>query len=500
MNNNSEKNQQNCQICCEKFTTKRRHSIKCIHCNNSVCLQCFRTYLLSDDAEQVCMCCKENVSTEFIYLHTPKKFQQDFITKLTTLEIIQEKALLIATEERMDLINRLDLLKSRVHYMNKHLYFFKQDNEIRRLFDAAEKECEELETLLKQKKNDVDEKLISSFICPVVNCDGIVTRGKCSYCKNLICINCHTLKEPAADNPPADNPPVDNPPGGALRAQPQHQCDPNVLATMNLLKKDTKACPKCKIPIHKIDGCDQMFCIKCKTAFSWKTGKIETGIVHNPHYFEWMRTRSDAPLPRQLGDDPCNVEFDLAFEELFTGKALSKSSITVANKKYSHLLSSNFIPRAIREVRAIVPRLMENVHNAEMINREKEDFRKKYIMKKKKLQYDEEDEDAKFKTNEDKAEDKARLERNWFQQIKLMFKQREMKKDLIKLLEIFENCMKDSIVLAFRTGDYKTMYDTIFSILSYIQTQLKENQKRYGVANKTSLSIEQGFCCKLIHW
>ena len=460
-----------CQICYEKFTTKLRHSIKCIHCNNSVCLQCFRTYLLSDDSEQVCMCCKENVSTEFIYLHTPKKFQQDFLTKLTTLEIIREKALLVDTEERIDLATRCNLLQSRIHYFHKHLNKFPEDEEVLCLYNNAEKEYKKIKSFFSEKKNNNVEKVINSFICPVVNCDGIVTGGKCSYCKNNICVKCHTLKK-ITD-----------------QSNDSHKCDPNILATLNLLKKDTKPCPKCKIPIHKIDGCDQMFCVKCKTAFSWKTEKIETGIVHNPHYFEWMRNRGGQPLPRQQGDDPCDLEFNLAFERLFLGRRnkLEKSEVTLANKTYESIISYNFIPRVIREVRTILTRLTENVHNAELINSEKENLRKKYIIQKKKLKK----EDLKHKT---------RIENNWFQQLKLMFKKREMKKDIIKLLEIFERCIKDSIVLAFRNGDYKTMYETILSILEYVQIQLEENEKRHGLKNKTSLSIRHGMSCQLIHW
>jgi len=468
------KEQQNCQICCETFTKQRRHSIKCNYCNNSVCLQCFRTYLLSDDSEQVCMCCKENVSTEFIYLHTPKKFQQDFLTKLTKLEIIREKALLVATEERMDLTARCDLLQSRIHYLNKHLHFFPKDDEIRCLYNDTEKEYNKIESFLKEKKNnDNVEKVINSFICPVVNCDGIVTGGKCSYCKNNICVKCHTLRPPEDSNVQSNG----------------HKCDPNVLATMNLLKKDTKPCPKCKIPIHKIDGCDQMFCVKCKTAFSWKTGKIETGIVHNPHYFEWMRNRGEIALPRQPGDDPCDLEFDLAFEGLFLNRNndLGKSKVTRSNKIYEKMISYNFIPRVIREVRTILIRLTENVHNAELINREKDNLRKKYIIQKKKLKQED-------------LENKTKIENNWFQQIKLIFKKREMKKDIIKLLEIFERCIKDSIILAFRTFDYKTMYETILSIVEYVQIQLEENEKRHGLRNKTSLSICSGISCKLIRW
>ncbi|MGL5961818.1 MAG: hypothetical protein ACRCZ0_07680 [Cetobacterium sp.] len=412
------------------------------------------------------MCCKENVSTEFIYLHTPKKFQQDFLTKLTKLEIIREKALLVDTEERMNLIARYNLLKSRLHYFNKHLHFFPNDDEIKSLYNDAEKEREKIESLLKKRNNNNVEKVINSFMCPVVNCDGIVTDGKCSYCKNNICVKCYQTR--AND----------------------HKCDPNVLATIKLLKNDTKPCPKCKIPIYKIDGCDQMFCVKCKTAFSWKTGKIETGVVHNPHYFEWMRNCGDQPLPGQPEDDPCDLEFNVAFEKLFLNRniELEELEVTRSNKTYESIISSHFIPRVIREARIILTRLTENVHNADLINCEKDDLRKKYIIKKKKLE------------KQNLEEIRKRIENNWFQQLKLMFKKREMKKDIIKLLEIFERCMKDSIILACRTGDYKTMYETILSILKYVQNQLEENEKRHGIKNKTSLNIRSGISCTLIDW
>jgi hypothetical protein len=43
-----------------------------------------------------------------------------------------------------------------------------------------------------------------------------------------------------------------------------------------------------------------MFCTQCHTAFSWKTGAIETRVIHNPHYFELMR--QNGTLPRNPYD------------------------------------------------------------------------------------------------------------------------------------------------------------------------------------------------------
>lgn len=52
-----------------------------------------------------------------------------------------------------------------------------------------------------------------------------------------------------------------------------------------------------------------MWCTECHTAFSWRTGVIVRGTIHNPHYFEYMRSRSNGrDIPRQPGDVPerCN--------------------------------------------------------------------------------------------------------------------------------------------------------------------------------------------------
>ena len=119
--------------------------------------------------------------------------------------------------------------------------------------------------------------------CGDPECRGFITsQWKCGLCEKKTCIDCHEIK--------CDN---------------EHCCDPNTVETVKLLKTDTKSCPKCQTNIFKIDGCDQMFCTQCHTAFSWMTGNIETKI-HNPHYYEWRR--QNGGLEREPGDIECGVE------------------------------------------------------------------------------------------------------------------------------------------------------------------------------------------------
>jgi hypothetical protein len=52
-------------------------------------------------------------------------------------------------------------------------------------------------------------------------------------------------------------------------------------------------------------NCDQMWCVSCHTAFSWKDGKIETGVVHNPHFYQFQRNNGNGNAPRVRGDVRC---------------------------------------------------------------------------------------------------------------------------------------------------------------------------------------------------
>lgn len=52
-------------------------------------------------------------------------------------------------------------------------------------------------------------------------------------------------------------------------------------------------------------NCDQMYCTQCHTAFSWRTGKIETGTIHNPHFYEYQRRMNGGVAPRVEGDFLC---------------------------------------------------------------------------------------------------------------------------------------------------------------------------------------------------
>lgn len=51
-------------------------------------------------------------------------------------------------------------------------------------------------------------------------------------------------------------------------------------------------------------NCDQMYCTICHTAFSWRTGQIETGRVHNPHYYQHLRAMAaGGEIRREAGDE-----------------------------------------------------------------------------------------------------------------------------------------------------------------------------------------------------
>ena len=153
---------------------------------------------------------------------------------------------------------------------------------------------------------------------------------KCGICDSRVCAKCHNLKPKRGKKSDPDR-------------KPKHKCDENDLLSVELLNKDTKPCPTCACLIFKIEGCDQIWCVKCHTAFSWKTGRIDKGVVHNPHYYEMLRKLGGGVAPRNIGDVVCGglppfFELQRQFETFKMSKELS-NLVSKMHRLVSHIMN-----------------------------------------------------------------------------------------------------------------------------------------------------------------
>lgn len=117
--------------------------------------------------------------------------------------------------------------------------------------------------------------------CPQAGCLGFVTARTmtCGLCATALCGKCRQVVSDGT---------------AKTTSTPPHECNPSDVATVQLLKADTKPCPKCAAPIYKIDGCDQMWCTACHVAFSWKSSQVVNTAIHNPHYYAYIRQQGTA--------------------------------------------------------------------------------------------------------------------------------------------------------------------------------------------------------------
>ena len=116
--------------------------------------------------------------------------------------------------------------------------------------------------LVATNNNNNNERQSIGRPCPKENCRGFLSsQWKCSVCDMWTCPECHQLK--------------------GFTRDAHHTCNPDDVATAKLLNSDTKPCPSCRTPIHKLVGCDQMWCTQCHTGFSWRSALYKhVSIIH----------------------------------------------------------------------------------------------------------------------------------------------------------------------------------------------------------------------------
>lgn len=276
-----------CSICCEPFNNSNRCKINCKTCVNDevvACQSCAKRYILDQPTDPSCMVCKIEWDTEFLTNNFTKIFVNKELKNHRENYLMEKQiAMLPETQEYAEQLKLIDgLEKQRDIILVKKR---KLEAELKKYTINIREIDINIADIRTGTYNRYSTKTEFTYKCPIDSCNGFLNnKFECGICDNKICKHCMEIKEE------------------------NHECDEDKKETVKLLRLDTKPCPKCGELINKIiGGCDQMYCIKCHTAFSWKTGQLERGNIHNPEYYRWMRENGKV-IPRNpldIRNDPC---------------------------------------------------------------------------------------------------------------------------------------------------------------------------------------------------
>lgn len=369
---------ESCPVCIETYNRSNTKKILCNMCDYTACRTCVTQYMNSNVTTAHCMSCRATWNRS----HIVANFTKDFVntvykTHRENVLLDRERGLLPATQPLAEKylqvknitseISEIDGMVDALCAQSKaaldksvvktsiegRMYLLEQDYKFQ--LEVAPHKCrisflQSKRTLLQGSKNtEVVERRSFIKACPSSDCRGFLSSAwKCGLCELWTCPECHEIKGTERD--------------GA------HTCNPDVLATVKMMAEDTRQCPKCPALIFKIEGCDQMYCTQCHTAFSWRTGHVEIGTIHNPHYYEYMRQQNGGVAPRNHGDIPCGG----LIRERTIGQIMRQSHISPNTEAYNILLDYHRIHAHIQNVE--LPKYVVNR------NATNEDLRIKFLV------------------------------------------------------------------------------------------------------------------------
>jgi hypothetical protein len=403
-----------CMICTE--TMAKSKFVACPYCSFECCKNCTETFLLGlDDNNPRCMntSCKKVWSLTFITNNFTQTFyKKTYRDRRTTILLEREKSMLpeaqliIEAEQiRKKLIEKIEIQSDLIKTCREIIKELKEKylNEVKELKDKLYEEKDKLKVktlkeLIEKSKNEFKQRSKNLLItinntrdkinelyreydnahpdknskkhktvnmkCPEKNCRGFVNNDYvCGLCNVFVCKHCRIV---VADDD-----------------KKTHECDKDLVATVKLLAKDTKNCPSCTTPIFKINGCDQMYCTQCHTAFSWSNGNIEKGVIHNPHYYQYMRNKGLEPNNNGNNNIRCDIIpawsivsnlLKIANTQALVFNFLSNAHRIVGH--INHMLTINIFPDYLQNRLSFLRNEIDETVWKEIIKRKQKKFEK----------------------------------------------------------------------------------------------------------------------------
>lgn len=251
-----------CPICCINKLTEHR-TVSCPYCEYKTCHICYRTYILNKtDIITDCMNCHSHIDISS-QSALPKTFLNGEWKKHC------QKIFAMRTKLSFPLLMEEIIIEDQISQKQKEI------KDVYDIYCSIKSQLTDLRRDVNHLMNSKKDKIKIFTIgrrCSW-NCNGFLynentTNGQCGVCSRLTCLDCNVGIEDVTT----------------------HTCKQQDIQSWKLIKETTRPCPKCGTLIHKSQGCNQMWCTQCNTAFDYNTGHIEnrTTHIHNPHYYEWL--------------------------------------------------------------------------------------------------------------------------------------------------------------------------------------------------------------------
>lgn len=328
-----------CQVCDTTYNKRANKAIACQHCAQTACAQCWEQYFMSDNPiifRPRCMMpdCRREFISDFL--------RANFTNHFLTHKLRERQAGILSDISANYMPQTQQVVGIQDIVDTKHIKIREYREEIANISLKINELYAEIntyrDTISGITNNNGKKSIEYTFTqkCPVDDCAGYLSNVSdanisktikyCSLCKKHTCIDCNATVT------------IDTP--------DEHTCDPDARRTLAEIKKHAKPCPKCGVYISKTDGCNDMFCSLCNTAFRYDTGIIQTR-NSNPLYADYVRrmgTGAVAPAATATVAATNQCCMEIAHEHANVIKTrltqMIKIRVTDANKKRVDYISN----------------------------------------------------------------------------------------------------------------------------------------------------------------
>ena len=415
-----------CNICCDSVSKV----VKCTHCDHEACKDCVRKYIEMDTSSihATCMSCRKTWNREYLIDNLPKSWlEESFKKKQENCMLDREKSMLPMTQQYV----QRELAARAARELMKDLK--KRKEELVREMNEVNLRIEEAKNVLygridnhhRLRPQSSQPSVVIRGACPKEACKGFLGEDwKCPLCDSKVCKDCR----------------MEICGGGE-----EHACKKEDVESAKFLAKDAKPCPNCTALCHKVDGCSQVFCVNCKTAFNYKTLQIETTYIHAPDYYRWVR-ENGRELARAPGDVPCHGDVGV--------------HLLVLRQHFNTLKIKNEIKTIFMDIHRLMNhvRVVERVHYRVDVVEDNVDIRVKYMLN---------------ELEEDK----------WKKLLQQRNKAREKKQEIYAVLDTFVTVCSDLFRQVIRVkgeAELPGLHDEFCNLRTYINDRLLKISKIFS--------------------